>query len=78
MIRVFAKVNSKEKAIGFCFEADLRSYIKWLNETQGGSWVFCDNLRKQEVLIFEDKKFYQGYSTLIDRYSPGIKKVEKA
>lgn len=76
MIRVFAQVKSKKKAVGFCFDADVRSYLLWLNKTQGGSWVVCDNLRGRELLVFEDEVKYEGYSQMIIRYSPGIKKVE--
>ncbi len=68
MNRIFAKLNSSEKAIAFCRREDAHLVMTKLNDKYGGSWVVVDQLKYNEGIKFDDNLIYKGYHGKDERY----------
>jgi hypothetical protein len=74
MIRIFAKLNTTEKAVVVVQRGSIHAAQTKLNDEHGGSWVLVDELiPHQEIIIFNDNTIYKGFSPNINRYTDAIK-----
>lgn len=71
-LKIFAKKGTKEKVVIFCSRADIGEIQKSLNKAHGGSWVWIEHLKTNEIIKFSDDTEYSGFHGRNERYSDAI------
>ena len=61
MIKIFARLNTDQKAALNCTASQNSQVSDALSKEHGGIWACVDGLRKCEILKFDDGLEYNGF-----------------
>lgn len=73
MLRVFAKLETDEKAAVFCGFGESHMVMCLLKKKFGGDWVPVQDVHRGiECIKFNDGQVYKGFSPDIEKYCSNV------
>jgi hypothetical protein len=75
--RIFAQKGTTKKAVIRCMKGQVENVMIILSQKYGGSWIWVDQLKPFEGIMFDDGLTYHGFNPNTERYSTAIVNLVK-